>query len=204
MFYSNYGDLFVGLSWENSRDLLQFGNRGQLGLWVNLPESGERETASIGIKDSIFLSKLDQLSINLRYRECLILALSHKKHWSASLGPSPGRSLPRLPRLGWAGVWWGFCARHKHGHTTSLYKDEGNFSVKLNAMIIISSRSCSKNFIYVLRIFFIFARRKWLIISHNLYRMMKIVNCDICSRSFNSKEVYNYHQKSKHLGEKVP
>ena len=42
--------------------------------------SQERETASIGIKDSIFLSKLDQLSINLRYRECLILALSHKKH----------------------------------------------------------------------------------------------------------------------------
>ena len=40
--------------------------------------SQERE--SIRIKDSIFLSKLDQLSINLRYRECLILALSHKKH----------------------------------------------------------------------------------------------------------------------------
>ena len=124
MFYSNYGDLFVGLSWENSRDLLQFGNRGQVGLWVNLPESGE--TASIGIKDSIFLSKLDQLSINLRYRECLILALSHKKQWSASLGPSPGRSLPRLPRRGWAGVWpcCGFCAGHKHGHTTSSYRNE--------------------------------------------------------------------------------
>ena len=37
---------------------------------------------------------------------------------------------------------------------------EGNFNLKFNAMIVNSSRSSSKNFIYVLRIFFIFARRK--------------------------------------------